>query len=226
MSRFNHVSFFRRWTVAVPTTSALGVSLLAALAGCSGGPSRVQAPSISASGAASEAMTTYDKDGDGFIAGAELDAAPALKAAMATLDVDKDGKVSEDEIQQRIEAWQATGIGVMLISGSFKLDGKALTNAEVIFEPEAFLGGNLQAGVGEIDAAGTAIVTIPKDKRPAKDTPPGMPLGFYKVKVSKKPNGQETIPAKFNAETILGQEVSPDDPGIAGQKMRFELSTK
>src|SRR5689334_21833866 len=113
MSRLNHANFFRRWTVAVPTTGALGASLLAALAGCSGGPSRIQPPSISASGAASEAMTAYDKDGDGFIAGAELDAAPALKAAMATLDVDIDGKVTEDEISQRIEAWQETGLGLM-----------------------------------------------------------------------------------------------------------------
>ncbi len=75
MSRLNHASFIRHWTVAVPTTAAVGAGLLAALAGCSGGPSRVQPPSISPSGAASEAMTAYDKDSDGFIAGAELDAA-------------------------------------------------------------------------------------------------------------------------------------------------------
>lgn len=226
MSRFKHANFFRRWTVAMPTTGALGASLLAALAGCSSGPGRVQAPSISASGAASEAMTAYDKDGDGFIAGAELDGAPAVKAALTMLDLDKDGKVSEDEIQQRIEAWQTTGIGVMLVTASFKLDGKPLTNAEVTLEPEEFLGGNLQAGVGEIDSYGIAIISIPKDKRPAKDTPPGVQLGLYKVRVSKKPNGQETIPAKYNSETVLGQEVAPDDPKIAAQKVVFELSTK
>ncbi|BBO34825.1 hypothetical protein [Lacipirellula parvula] len=226
MSRFNHVSFFRRWTVAVPTTSALGVSLLAALAGCSSGPSRVQAPSISASGAASEAMTAYDKDGDGFIAAAELDAAPALKAAMATLDADKDGKVSEAEIQQRIEAWQAAGTGIMLIRATVTLDGKPLTTGEVTLEPEAFLGSNVQAAVGEIDPFGNAIISIPKDKRPSKETPPGVQPGFYKVKVSKKAGGQETIAAKYNAETVLGQQVATDDPAITGQKVRFELSTK
>lgn len=232
MSRFNHANllrranFFRRWTVAVPTTGALGASLLAALAGCSSGPSRVQAPSISASGAASEAMTAYDKDGDGFIAGAELDATPGLKAAMATLDLDKDGKVSEDEISQRIEAWQETGVGVMAINVGFTLNGSPLTGAQVTFEPESFLGADIQPGVGEIGASGAAMITIPKDKRPAKDTPPGVQLGFYRVKVSKMANGQETIPAKYNTATTLGQQVSPDDPAIAGQKVRFELSTK
>ena len=226
MSRLNHVNFFRRWTVAVPTTGALGASLLAGLAGCSSGPGRVQAPSISASGAASEAMTTYDKDGDGFIAGAELDAAAGLKAALKKLDLDSDGKVSEDEIRQRIEAWQSTGIGVMLITAGFKLDGKPLTNAEVTFEPEAFLGGNIPSAVGEIDSTGMTLISVPKDKRPEKDTPPGLPLGFYKVLVSKKPSGQETIPAKYNAQTVLGQEVAPDDPAITAQRVLFELSSK
>jgi len=226
MSRLNHVNFFRRWTVAVPTTGALGASLLAALAGCSSGPGRVQAPSISASGAASEAMELYDKDSDGFIAAAELDAVPGLKAAMETVDADKDGKLSESEISQRIAAWQDTGIGVMLVTAKFSIDGRPLTNGVVTFEPESFLGENIQAGIGEIDSNGIGIISIPKDKRPAKDTPPGAQLGFYRVKVSKMANGQETIPAKYNAETTLGQQVSPDDPAIAGQKVRFELTTK
>jgi len=226
MSRLNHANFFRRWTVAVPTTGALGASLLTALAGCSSGPGRVTAPSISASGAASEAMSLYDKDGDGFIAAAELDAVPGIKAAMETVDADKDGKVSESEISDRIAAWQNTGIGVMAIKAGFTLNGSPLTNAMVTLEPESFLGDDIQAGVGEIDSSGTALISIPKDRRPAKDTPPGVQLGFYRVKVSKMANGQETVPAKYNAETTLGQQVSPDDPAIAGQRVRFELTTK
>ena len=225
-SRFNQVRFFRHWTVALPTSGVLGASLLAALAGCSSGPSRVNAPSISASGAAAEAMKLYDQDGDGFIAAGELDAAPALRAAMKKLDLDADGRISQDEIRQRIEAWKSTGIGVMIITANFRLDGKPLTNAEVTLEPEEFLGGNLQAGVGEIDSTGSAMISIPKDKRPTKDMPPGLQLGFYKVRVSKKSNGQETVPAKYNSETTLGQEVAPDDPAISSQRVLFELSTK
>jgi hypothetical protein len=225
MSRFNHANFFRRWTVAVPTTGALGASLLAALAGCSSGPGRVEAPSISASGAASEAMELYDKDGDGFIAAAELDAVPGIKAALETVDADKDGKVSEDEIIQRIEAWQATNIGVMAVKSMVTLDGRPLSGAMVTFEPEAFLGNNIKAATGET-SSGMATVTIPKDQRPSKDTPPGLQLGLYRVRVSKIQNGQETIPAKYNVETTVGQQISPDDPAVAGQRVKFELSTK
>jgi hypothetical protein len=226
MSRFNHVSFFRRWTVAVPTTSALGVSLLAALAGCGGGPSRVTAPSISATGAASEAMTAYDKDGDGFIAGPELEAASGLNAAMKTLDTDSDGKVSEDEIVKRIEAWQASGLGLAGIECLVTLDGKPLTGATVTFEPETFLADVLKPGVGTTNGLGGTSVTIPKEQRVPADAPPGMMLGFYKVKISKQEGGAEKVPAKYNAQTILGQQVAPDDAAMMAQKVRFELKSK
>lgn len=224
MSRFNHVSFFRRWTVAVPTTSALGVSLLAALAGCSGGPSRVTAPSISASGAASEAMTAYDKDGDGFIAGAELDAAGSLKGAMATLDSDKDGKVSQAEIQQRIEAWQVKPVGLTAITCNFTLDGKPIDGATVTFEPEPFLGGSLKSAVGET-TGGSATPSIPKAERPDPTWPPGLQVGFYKVRVSKLVDGKETIPAKFNSETTLGAQVAMDDSSFLKQLYKFDLKS-
>jgi hypothetical protein len=197
-----------------------------AVAGCSGGPSRVQPPSISASGAASQAIEDYDKDGDGSLAGSELDAAPGIKAAMATIDADKDGKVTADEIEQRIEAWQATKIGVMGITASFTLDGRPLTGAEVTFEPESFLGDELKPAIGDTGSSGSAMPSIPKDQRPTKDMGPGLQVGLYRVKVSKKVNGQETIPAKYNSETTLGQQVSTDDPAIAGQRLRFELKTK
>ncbi|MBL9161476.1 MAG: hypothetical protein JNL18_01910 [Planctomycetaceae bacterium] len=225
MSRLNHASFFRHWTVAVPTTGAVGAGLMVALAGCSGGPSRVQPPSISPSGAASEAMTAYDKDSDGFIAGPELDAAPGLKAAMATLDLDKDGKVSEDEISQRIEAWQATGLGIMSITCRVTMDGKPVDGATVTFEPETFLGENVKAGEGTT-SGGMASIRIPKENRPSADYPPGMQFGLFKVKVSKQANGKETIPAKYNTETTLGQQVSSDDPAIMSQLIKFDLTSK
>jgi hypothetical protein len=56
--------------------------------------------------------------------------------------------------------------------------------------------------------------------------PPGLQLGLYRIRISKLVNGAETIPAKFNADTTVGQQVSPDDPAIAGQRVRFALTTK
>jgi hypothetical protein len=226
MSSFNHVNFFSRWRVAVPTTGAIGASLLAAMAGCSGGPSTIKPPSISASGAASEAMEIYDKDGDGFIAGPELDAASGLKAAMKTLDTDSDGKASEDEIVKRIEAWQASGVGIAKCSGVVTLDGKPLAGATVTFEPEPFLSDALKPAISRTTAMGAISPSIPKEERVPADAPPGLMLGFYKVKVSKQEGGSERIPAKYNAETILGQQVAPDDEAMAAQRVRFELKSK
>ncbi|MBA3483777.1 MAG: EF-hand domain-containing protein [Pirellulales bacterium] len=201
------------------------LATLAAALGCSSGPSRVQPPSIDADDAASAAMELYDKDGDGAINAAELEAAPGLKAAMTTIDANKDGSVQEDEIVARIEAWQATNIGVMAVKANFTLDGRPLSGAAVTFEPETFLGEDIKAAVGET-TSGLSTVTIPKDQRPAKDTPPGLQPGLYRVRVSLKKDGQETIPAKYNSETTLGQEIAPDDPAVAGQKVRFDLKTK
>jgi hypothetical protein len=111
------------------------------------------------------------------------------------------------------------------VKANFTLDGRPLSGAEVIFEPESFLGEDIKAAVGE-STSGLATVTVPKDQRPMKDTPPGLQPGLYRVRVSLKKAGQETIPAKYNTETTLGQEIAPDDPAVAGQKVRFDLTTK
>jgi hypothetical protein len=200
-------------------------SLLAAL-GCSSGPSAVTPPDIDAGDAASQAMEMYDKDGDGTIAGSELDAAVGLKAAMATLDANKDGSVQEDEISQRIDSWQASGVGVVALNCSVRLDGRPLEGAKVVFEPEPFLGDDIQTAEGETSPVGSTIISVPKANRPTADTPPGVQLGFYRVRISKEVAGKEAIPAKYNTETTLGQEVAPDDPSIMAQKMGFQLDGK
>jgi hypothetical protein len=171
-------------------------------------------------------MKDYDKDGDGFIAGSELEASPGIKAAMATIDTNKDGKVTADEIAARIEAWQATKIGIISVACLFTMDGQPLSGATVTFEPEPFLGDNFKAAVGETSAGGAVSPSIPKDQRPTLQTPPGLQVALYRIRVSKQSGGKETIPAKYNAETILGQQISPDDPAVASQKVRFALTSK
>jgi hypothetical protein len=200
-------------------------SLLAAL-GCSSGPSAVVPPDIDAGDAASQAMELYDKDGDGSIAGSELDAVPVFKSSMKNLDTSGDGGVQEEEIAARIESWQASGVGIIALAWSVTLDGRPVEGAKIIFEPEPFLGEEIKAGEGETSPLGMSTVSIPKANRPAADSPPGLQLGFYKIRISKQAGGKETIPARYNSETTLGQEVAPDDPAIAGQKLRIELSSK
>ncbi|RIK83865.1 MAG: hypothetical protein DCC67_05575 [Planctomycetota bacterium] len=207
--------------------TGFGLAVLAACGwGCSSGPSRIKPPSIDADGAAAEAMEMYDQDADGALAGAELDASPGLKSAQASFDANQDGKIQQDEIQRRIEAWQATGIGVMSVSFLFTMDGQPLPGAQVTFEPEPFLGDEIKTAVGETLMYGSVSPSIPKEERPSADMPAGFQVGLYRVRVSKKVDGKETIPARYNAETTLGQQVSPDDPAIANQKARFDLTCK
>jgi hypothetical protein len=192
--------------------------------GCSSGPSAIEAPDFDPDGAAEQAMELFDKDGDGFIAGAELDATPGIKAAMKTIDGNSDGKVAADEIVARIEAWETRGLGLMDCACKITLDGRPLDGATVTFEPEPFLSDVSMEAVGNV-SGGVASLTIPKEKRVPADAPAGMRVGLYRVRVSKLVNDAETIPAKYNVETILGQQVSADEPAIAGQRLAFELKS-
>lgn len=201
-------------------------ALAACLAtGCSSGPSKIEAPSFDPSGSADQAMELYDKDGDGFIAAAELDAAPGIKAAMDTIDGDKDGKVTADEIAARIEAWEARGVGLMGCAALVTLDGRPLDGATVTFDPEPIFDDLLQPAIG-VTSGGAVSPTVPKEKRVPADAPPGMRVGLYRVRVSKMANGAETIPARYNKETTLGQQVSADDPAIKGQRVKYALTSK
>lgn len=204
-----------------------GILAIAAvtLAGCSSGPSKIEAPSFDPSSSAAQAMELYDKDGDGFIAGAELDATPGIKAAMATIDGDKDGKVTADEIAARVEAWEKRGVGQMDCSGLVTLDGRPLVGATVTFDPEPIFGDVLQPAIG-VTSDGVVTPSVPKEKRVPADAPPGMRVGLYRVRVSKLANGAETIPARYNKETTLGQQVSADDPAVVGQRVKFQLKSK
>lgn len=206
-------------------TSLLPAAALVA-AGCSKGPARVSPPSIDANTAAANAMAAYDRDGDGVISGRDLDAAPAIRAAMETLDANKDGGVQETEIVQRIESWQANHAGITTASCTVTLDGRPLPGASIVFEPEAFLGDEVKAAFGETSPLGVTMPTIPKADRPTPDTPAGIQYGFYRVRISKKNGGQETLPAKYNTESILGQQVAGDDPAMIRQDLRFDLKSK
>jgi hypothetical protein len=198
----------------------------ALLAGCwSSGPSALEAPSIDGGDAGDAAVELFDKDGDGLIAGAELDATPGVKAAMETIDADKDGKASADEIAARVDAWAATGTGLTTLSALVTLDGRPLPDATVTFEPEPFLADYLQPAGGTTNMEGVVSLTIPKEKRIPADAPPGLNLGLYRVRVSKQTGGAESIPAPYNSETTLGQQVAPDDPAVAGRRVRFELKS-
>ena len=172
--------------------------------GCSG-PSRVHAPKINASAAGATALEQYDTDKDGKIAGEELKASPALFSALKRTDANGDQAISVEEITARIEKWQASKLGLTSARCSITFRGQPLPNAKIVFEPEAFLGDAIKPGEGTTGQTGFASIKQPENKLP------GMPLGFYNIKIT---SGSMQIPAIYNENTILGVEIAPDNMDI------------
>jgi hypothetical protein len=205
--------------------SILGVALIACIefTGCSYGPARINQPGIDASSAGSEAMTQYDKNGDGVVAGPELDAAPALKAALPRLDTNGDKGVSADEVAARVAAWKEMESAMTTVRCHVTLDGQPLADAEVVFEPEAFLGDNIKPATAKTNQLGDASPRVAPEHLPDPSLPSGAHFGLYIVRISKKVNGKELIPARYNTNTVLGQEVSYDDPAMQNNNVAFAL---
>ena len=177
-----------------------------ALGGCGGSSSRVQ-PLEVAPDAARKAMELYDVNKDGFLDQGELEKVPGLKAALKQVDTNGDGKISAAEIDARIAAWKESKVGRMGVTCRVRNRGKPLVGATVTFVPESFLGDNLRSVSGTTDARGRCAL------RESEAGPPGVSPGFYRIQVTKH---GENIPAKYNTETTLGQEVARDAAGNEG----------
>ena len=54
---------------------------------------------------------------------------------------------------------------------------------------------------------------------------PGIYVGLYRVRISKKVDGKETIPARYNTKTELGREVATNIATIRANVM-FRLKSK
>jgi hypothetical protein len=205
--------------------AALLLSTLPIVASCARGPAPVTQPGIDPDDAGSQAMEMYDTNGDGKVAGDELEKSPSLKVALPRLDTNSDSGVSADEVAARVNAWKAMRTGLASVRCQVTLDGKPLPGAQVVFEPEPFLGQEIKTATGTTNPFGDAAPTIAPEDRPDPTLPGGVHFGLYRVRITKPTNGQESLPARYNKETTLGQEVSYDDPGIMNNNVAYELSS-
>jgi hypothetical protein len=184
--------------------------LAVAAGGCSGGPPRTAPPSIDADTAGKQAIAMYDKDGDGAISGKELDTCPGIKDALEYFDINHDGKITAAAIAARIHEWQESKVGTAATKVRVLLDGAPLEGATVTFEPEPFLGPNVAAASAQTAANGGAIMTIPADgSHSLGDRKSGVHYGIYKVRISKPVGGKESLPSRYNTNTVLGVEIGP-----------------
>jgi hypothetical protein len=200
---------------AVANVMALtvGVTLLA-LSGCGYGDAPRAYPEKPDSGAAYRALELYDANKDGFLDAKELENVPGLKAAMGKIDVTHSGKISASDIATRIKAWSDSKIVRTTVICQVLHNGRPLPGATVRFVPESFLGGNFKATEGITDAQGRA-----KLKNPISGER-GVCPGLYRIEVTKS---GEAIPRKYNAETLLGQEVAQDAAGLQNCTSTIDL---
>lgn len=191
--------------------------------GCSRGPAPIRQPSIDPAAAGRGAIERYDTDGNGVITGSELDASPPLKAALIRLDTDGDGGISAAEVAERVKAWKKMRTGLASVRCHVTLDGRPLAGARLVLEPEPFLGTAIRPASGETNPFGDAAPSVAPEDLPDPSLPGGVHFGLYRVRITMNDGGRETLPARYHAETVLGQEISYDDPGMAANNIRFEL---
>jgi len=154
------------------------------------------------------AVALYDGNKDGKLDAGELEKCPALKSALARADKNKDGCLDAEEIAERIEQYRASGVALTGVACIVTRDGQGVAGVTVTFVPESFMGDAAKKATGTSAANGN--VQMATEGEPF----PGVRLGFYRVEASlKDAAGNETVPARFNTATVLGQEVAHDSHG-------------
>lgn len=195
--------------------SCLLVPLLVAMCGCSDRPSPLRHPYIQAQNAAREAISQYDTDGDKLLSEKELEACPGILNALPDIDSDGDRMVSEAEISARISTWQGDSTVLVFPRVHVRVGKKPLVGARVDLIPEPFLAPYLKPGSGTVGKTGMAAISMPEAD------PPGMACGIYKVRVT---HPSQSIPAKFNEQTILGLEITAGT-GTTWTPIIFQIET-
>lgn len=189
--------------------------VLALVAGCSGRGERYKAPSVDVDAAAVEAIKLYDADGDGALSQQELAKCPGVLAKLAVYDRNGNGSVEPSEIVQHLNR-------LLNRTGGTQLDalvlykGRPLAGANVVLEPEPYLGEAVQESNGVTDGSGSAELAIPPEFVPEHlRRISTVHYGTFKVRIT---HPTVTLPPKYNTDTELGYETEPGK-----QTARFDL---
>jgi hypothetical protein len=187
--------------------------LLLAAMGCSGS---IEVPSISPKSASEKALDLYDSNHDGSLDATELERCPGLRSLAERLHPNGERRLSREEIQECLEEYRLSKVGLVEVRIKVTLDNQPLIGAVVILEPEEFLGSQIKPARGTTDEHGRCRLQV--EGAPLT----GCNLGFYRVRISKPDvKGTETLPAHYNTQTRLGAEVHPEIKGA----LVFSLSS-
>jgi hypothetical protein len=190
------------WPVAWRAVLAASLALCL-LPGCGGGD-ELTLPVYTPDASAKQALAEYDTNHDGYLDTKELERCPALKNSLDTIDENGDQRLSVEEIAGRIQIYQESQVALKSINCCVLLDDRPLEGATVTYVPEKFMGSSLKPASGVSNDQGWLALRVAGEKYA------GVQPGLYRVQVSKKnAEGQETIPARYNRDTILGAEVYP-----------------
>jgi hypothetical protein len=160
---------------------------------------------VSPEEAARTALAEYDSNSDGYIDENEAARSPGLKTAIGHWS--KNGKLTADEIIERFRRYGESDVAIVGIHCRVLLNGTPLQGATVTFVPENFMGSNVKPATGVSDELGYADLRIEGQEYS------GVHRGVYRIVVSRKDTGgNELLPARYNSETTLGEEVA-EDPG-------------
>jgi hypothetical protein len=189
------------------------IGVLLAAIGCSQGPSRIDPPSIDVETAAAQAIELYDKNGDEKLSKEELSQCPGVEASLTLYDTNGDQAVDRAEFAQRLGELLRSRVGLTNLRSRVTYQGRPLSDAVVVLEPEPYLGSEVQTATGTTDANGSASLGIAAENLPSNLQ--GRKLvhcGTYKVRIT---HPKIKLPAKYNTQTTLGYETRLGDPFAA-----------
>ena len=192
-------------------------------AGCSDElPLSLKMPPLDPAAIAKEAISRYDTNADGKLDAKELEASPALvpccarsRTTMPATPIRSRPRTSPPASRPGSKAAACCSAARTRVT----LDGKRLAGAVVTWEPEPYLGPAYHPSSGTTNKNGYAYLS------PALEGFQGIFPGLYTVRISKKVQGKETIPACYNEKSTLGREVAVDVPD-AEHLFNFDLKSK
>jgi hypothetical protein len=188
----------------------LWLLLFVASAGCSRGPARIPAPHVDPEAAADKAIELYDQNSDQRLDRTELAACPGICNMLSLYDQDGSGSVAHNEISQRLASLLESRIGLTQLRARVTYQGRPLSGAKVVLEPEPYLGDEVQTAEGTTDLHGSAQMSVPSEQLPEHVR--HMKLvhcGTFKVRIT---HPQIKLPTRYNTETMLGYETRLGDP--------------